>query len=91
MVEAFTPRAEDEKVQTAARRAAATATTDSGRRLRHIGTIVVPVDETCFYIFEAETLEGLRAATERAGISSDRIVEARLLEPDDPHPNPRGR
>ena len=38
--------------------------------------IFVPEDETCFFLYEAESADAVREATRLAGLSSVRITEA---------------
>jgi hypothetical protein len=48
----------------------------SAGRVRHVGTMYVPEDETCFDLFEAPSRELLREALQAAAIVYERIVEA---------------
>jgi len=57
-------------------RKAATDLSEAGRPARYVRSIVVPGDETCFHLFEASTVEIVREAASKAGISPQRIVEA---------------
>jgi hypothetical protein len=50
--------------------------TAEGRRVRLIRSIVVPEEETCFYLFEAVTADDAREAAVRAGLFVERVVEA---------------
>jgi hypothetical protein len=50
--------------------------TREGRQVRLLSSIVVPVEETCFYVFEAQTAEVVREAATRAGLRFERVVEA---------------
>lgn len=58
---------------------AADAITAEGRYVRYVRTIFIPVDETCFYLFEAASSEFVAEAADRAGILSERIVDAVTL------------
>jgi hypothetical protein len=46
-----------------------------GAGVTHLGSILVPTDETLFSLFEAVSLEALRDAHERAQAEFERIVE----------------
>ena len=76
LVEVYTPHAAPlAEIQERARKAA-TDLSEAGRPARYVRSIVVPGDETCFHLFEASTVEIVRDAARRAGISPQRIVEA---------------
>lgn len=47
-----------------------------GTPIRFVRSIFVPEDETCFYLYEAETVEAVREAARRAALPLERIVEA---------------
>ena len=57
-------------------RSAADELTREGTRVRLDRSIFVPEDETCFYLYEAETVDGVREAARRAGLPFERIAEA---------------
>ena len=50
--------------------------TQAGVQVRLTGSIVVPEEETCFYLFEAKSADAVRAAVERSGLRCERVVEA---------------
>ena len=50
--------------------------TREGRQVRCLRSIFVPEDETCFFLYEAESADAVREATRLAGLSSVRITEA---------------
>jgi hypothetical protein len=60
----------------ASARAAAEALTRSGTPVRYVSSIFVPEDETCFFLFEAESADAVRAAARRAGVAFERVTEA---------------
>jgi hypothetical protein len=62
---------------------AAEGMTAAGIPVRHLSTIYVPSDESCFSLFDAPSADALREAQERAGIGFERIVEAVQLPPHD--------
>jgi len=47
-----------------------------GRPVRVLRCIVVPEDETCLLLVEADSAESVREAARRAPLSVDRLVEA---------------
>jgi len=55
---------------------AAAQLTREGRRVRFLRSILVPEDETCFYLFQAQTGDAVREAATRAGLRFDRVREA---------------
>jgi hypothetical protein len=56
--------------------AAAEQLTREGTQVRLVHTILVPEDETCFYLFQAQGGEAVLAAAARAGMQCGRVVEA---------------
>ena len=56
--------------------AAADQLTSKGTQVRLVRSILVPEDETCFYLFEAETGDAVREVAERAGLRIERVVDA---------------
>lgn len=48
--------------------------------LRLIRSIFVPEDETCFYLFQARSLDAVRKAVTRVGLRVERITEATSAE-----------
>lgn len=57
-------------------RLARAAEASGGRVVRYLGSVSVPGDETVFWLFEAPSIDILRAAVTAAGMTADRIVEA---------------
>jgi hypothetical protein len=62
-------------------RRAAAGMTAAGVPVRHLSTIYVPSDESCFCLFDAPSADALQEAQERAGIGFERIVEAVQMPP----------
>lgn len=60
--------------------AAAAELSDEGVRVRHLRTIFVPEDETCFHLFEADSAEAVGAAGDRARVAFGRIAQAVEIE-----------
>ena len=83
MAECFWPGVSEQKLREAgarARRAAAASGRD-GDRVRYLGAILVPADETAFCLFEAASVEAVRQVSARAAIPFERVVETVRLEP----------
>ena len=62
-------------------RRAAAGMTAAGVPVRHLSTIYVPSDESCFCLFDAPSADALQEVQERAGIGFERIVEAVQMPP----------
>jgi hypothetical protein len=45
-----------------------------GPSIRRVRSIVVPEDETCYLLCEAESVEAVRDAAQRAGLRFERVV-----------------
>ncbi|HEV2360641.1 MAG TPA: hypothetical protein VGS21_02955 [Acidimicrobiales bacterium] len=72
-----------EDVATAARKLAA-----DGNDVRLVNAILVPKDEACFYLFEAESVQALLAAAAQMGLGFERLSEAIPVWPAPLHPIP---
>jgi Protein of unknown function (DUF4242) len=57
-------------------RAAAETASRSGALVRYLSSIFVPEDETCFLLYEANSLEDVRAAATCAGLVFERVTLA---------------
>ena len=55
----------------------------SGPGIRHLSSILVAADETCFSLYEAPTEQSLARASKRANVAVERISEALQLFPFD--------
>jgi uncharacterized protein DUF4242 len=82
LLEVYATRTDSRAVVAAARRARAAAdwVASEGSRVRYVRSIFVPEDETCFYIYEADSVGTVQEAARRAGLAVDRVVEARSAE-----------
>ncbi len=60
--------------------AAAEELTREGTHVRLVRSILVPEDETCFYLFQAQTGDAVREVAARAGLQLERVVEALELK-----------
>jgi hypothetical protein len=63
-------------------RAAANSLASEGPDVRYVRSIFVPEDETCFYVYEADSAGTVREVARRAGLPIDRLVEACSAEPE---------
>ena len=55
---------------------AADRVSQRGTEVRFLRAIFAPEEETCFYLFEAVSVDGVRAVADRAGLTFARIAEA---------------
>lgn len=55
---------------------AALARLGDGKAVRYLRSILIPGDETCLHLVEADSAENVAKAFEQAGLRADRIVEA---------------
>jgi hypothetical protein len=78
LVESYLPvsGAESQAEVVARARAAAEELAREGAPLRHLDCIFVPEDEMCLVLYEADSPELARAASLRAGIECERVLEA---------------
>ena len=78
LVETYASRSDHAAVrQCAARaRAAADLLTREGRPVRFVRTVFVPEDETCFYLYEAASVDTVHEAAQRAALPFERVAEA---------------
>jgi Protein of unknown function (DUF4242) len=79
LVESYLPSvgAAEQLEELAARsRAAADEMAREGAPLRYIEAIVVPEDEMCLLVYEADSAELALEASARAGIACGRVLEA---------------
>jgi hypothetical protein len=65
---------------------AAAQLTHEGTKVRLKRSIVVPEEETCFYLFEAVSEDAVREAAARSGLRFERIGKAVSGWPDEPKP-----
>jgi hypothetical protein len=68
--------------------AAAEELTREGTHVRLVRSILVPEDETCFYLFQAQTGDAVREVAVRAGLRFERVVEAVATKPAPTRPAP---
>jgi len=78
LLELYIARSDPKTVADAAERARAAAADVSGEGspVRYVRAILVPEDETCFFLWEGCSAEAVREAARRAGLGSERVTEA---------------
>ena len=79
LVEAYLSHCDCDRLAEVAARvrtAASEVSTTAGTAVRYVRSIFVPEDETCFHLFEGESVEAVRAASARAQLTFARVVEA---------------
>jgi hypothetical protein len=86
LAETYTPR---EGPGAAAPRAgdlarAAAQASQPGAPVRFLGAIMVPGEETCFWLYEAPSVDAVRAAMSAARLHPERITPAVTLRPPPP-------
>ena len=82
LIEQYVSRADTAAVERDARRArsAAEELSRKGTSVRYLRSIFVPDDETCFLLYEAESLGVVREAARLAGLPFEQIAEAKGAE-----------
>lgn len=87
LVETYAARDAADSVAHAARRArrATEDMTREGTAVRFVRSLFVPEDETCFFLYEAETIDVVRTAAALAELEFDRVAET-VAEPVSPAP-----
>jgi hypothetical protein len=77
LAERYVSRTDAAALQDAAERARREAEQLSreGTRVRFVRSIFVPEDETCFYLYEAESSDAVLEAARRADLRVDRIAQ----------------
>jgi hypothetical protein len=76
LVEAYAPASSSIAEIEARARLAASELSRGRTPVRYVRTIYVPEDQMCFHIFEGPSVEAVRVASDLAGLSAQRIVEA---------------
>ncbi len=90
LLEFYVARSDGVAVERGEKRAriAAEGLMNEGTPIHFLRSIFVPEDETCFYLYEAETVEAVREAARRAGLTFDRVTEAVAGVSSPPQPPP---
>jgi hypothetical protein len=78
LVELYVSQADDDAVARDADDALAASVelTREGTPVRYLRSIFVPEDETCFLLYEAGSVDAVREAARRAGLTFERITAA---------------
>jgi uncharacterized protein DUF4242 len=78
VVELYVAREDVAALELSAERArrAAEELTREGTPVRFLRSIFLPVDETCFFLYEAASAELVREVARRAQLPFDRVAEA---------------
>ena len=79
LAETYTPRGAPRRTPPTSR--AAEQANGLGGPVRFPGAIVVPEEETCFWLYQAPTADAVRAAMTAAGLRPERITPAVTLRP----------
>jgi hypothetical protein len=92
LVECFWPNVSARTFVRAAQHAceAAQELRRQGRPLQFLGSILVTVDETVFYLFDGQEAD-VRAASERAGLTFERVLESLRIDGGQPNEEERCR
>jgi hypothetical protein len=64
-----------------ARTLAAEQVSEPGTEVRLLGAVILPADETCFYLYQAASADAVRAAVARVEPDLERVTEAILIRP----------
>jgi hypothetical protein len=82
LIEQYVPRADTAGVERDAERArlAAEALSRRGTPVRYLRSIFVPADETCFLLYEAESVGVVQEAARLAGLPCEQIAETKGVE-----------
>lgn len=77
LMESYLPRTQLlERAETIARvRRAARAVSARGTPVRHVRSLFIPTDESCFHVFESGSPEAVRELALHADLEYERIVE----------------
>jgi hypothetical protein len=81
LLETYVARTDTDAVERGGKlaKAAAEELAHEGTAVRYLGSILVPEDETCFYVYEASSADAVRAAAERASLPAARVLEAETV------------
>jgi hypothetical protein len=82
VVEAYLSGVRDEEFRRAAARVrdAAGALTNAGQPVRHMRSVYLRDEETCFHFFEAPSRDAVDAVMKRAGLDFERIGPVETAE-----------
>ena len=91
LAETYTPRGDGGPAAPGADEAvrAAGQASQPGAPVRFLGAILVPAEETCFWLYQAPSADAVRAAMTSARLRPERITPAVSIRPSDPALSPR--
>jgi hypothetical protein len=77
LVEVYVPRGKTAIAPPGAAEVSRTAEelTEDGKNVALVSTVLVPEEETCFFFFQAQSIDAVREAAGRAGLRPERVVE----------------
>jgi len=83
LVELYVSCTEPDGVERRAERAqrAAVELTAAGTPVRFVRSIFVPADETCLFLFEAESVDAVRRAAQHAALPFEHVAETAPSKP----------
>ena len=85
LAETYTPRDAPGSAPHAAEAAvAAEQVSQPGAPVRFLGAILVPEEETCFWLYQAPSADAVREAMTRARLRPEQITPAVPIRPPDP-------
>jgi hypothetical protein len=90
LVERYLPGASAKELAAAAARAEEVAVEmrAEGIRVAYLGSVLVPLDEMCFHLFQGPSLHAVKEAKLRARISFERMTPAIFAPPERPFRQP---
>ena len=88
LAETYAPRGDGAPAAAAGAALAADQASQDGAPVRLLGAILVPDEETCFWLYQAPSAGAVRAAMTAAGLRPERINPAVPVRPPDPVPSP---
>ena len=78
LLETYVSRSDTAAVdaETTRARRAADRLTRTGTAVSHVSAVFVPEEETCFHLYEADSIDDVRRAARLAGLPVGHVVEA---------------
>lgn len=76
LVEVYLSRSDGSGAPAARAREVAEQLTREGTSVRYLSSIFVPEDETCFFLYQADSAEAVHEAARRASLAFERVSQA---------------